>query len=52
MKVQRAVASALGNIIKRSCSEQNAFHVLTLSMCFLSARLIFLGSDGFLFEIL
>lgn len=52
MKVQRAVVTALGNIIKRSCSEQNAFHVLALPMCFLSTGLLFLGSEGFLFEIL
>lgn len=37
---------------KESYSEQNAFHVLALPMCFLSTRLIFLGSEGFLFEIL
>jgi hypothetical protein len=47
MKVQRAVVTALGNIIKRSCSEQNAFHVLALPMCFLSTGLLFLGSEGF-----
>lgn len=47
MKVQRSVVSALGNIIKRIYSEQNAFHVLALPMCFLSTRLIFLGLEGF-----
>lgn len=47
MKVQGAVVSALGNIIKRSRSDQNAFHVLALPMCFLSMRLIFLGLEGF-----
>lgn len=47
MKVQRTVVSALGNIIKRSRSDQNAFHVLALPMCFLSTRLIFLGLEGF-----
>lgn len=52
MKVHRAVVSGLGNIIKRSYSEQNAFHVLALPMCFLSTRLIFLGLGVFLFEIL